>query len=97
MYTKEKRAYVEKLRETMAPIQDFGGIRYVNDPRTGAEYIKVWDVVGGAQFLNVTGYSLEDVLKDVATLVLGRVPDSVVISIDEKRLAARLFRIQEGL
>lgn len=97
MYAKEKREYAKKLNEIMSPIRDFGGIRYVNERSTGAEYLKVWDIVGEAQFLNVTGYSLEDVLKDIATLVLGRVPDSVVTSIDEKRLAARLFRIQEGL
>lgn len=97
MYAKEKREYVKRLNEIMVPIQDFGGIRYANEHHTGAEYLKVWDVVGGAQFLNITGYSLEDILRDAATLILGKVPASVVTGIDEKRSAARLFRIQEGL
>ena len=97
MYTKEKRAYVEKLSEIMTPIQDFGGIKYVNDPRTGADYIKVWDVVGGAQFLDITGCSLENILEDVSMLVLKRIPDSIVRATEKKREIARLFRIQEGL
>lgn len=97
MYTKEKRAYVEKLSEMMAPIQDFGGIRYANDPRTGAEYIKVWDVVGGAQFFDITGYSLANILEDVSMLILKKIPDSIVRATEKKREIARLFRIQEGL
>lgn len=97
MYTKEKREYVKRLNETMMPIQDFGGIRYANDPRTGAEYIKVWDVVGGAQFFDITGYSLANILEDVSMLILRKIPDSVVKSTEKKREIARLFKIQEGL
>ena len=97
MYTKEKREYVKRLNDVMAPIQDFGGIRYANDPRTEAEYIKVWDVVGGAQFFDVTGYSLSNILEDVSMLILNRIPDSIVRCTEKKREIARLFRIQGEL
>lgn len=97
MYTKEKRAYVKRLSEVMMPVQDFGGIRYANNPRTGAEYIKVWDVVGGAQFFDITGYSLANILEDVSMLILNRIPDSIVRGTEKKREVARLFKIQEEL
>jgi hypothetical protein len=97
MYAKEKREYVKKLSEVLKPMQDFGGIRYANEHHTGAEYIKVWDDIGGAQFLDVTGYSLEKVLEDVAKIVLRKCPDSVITSTEKKREVTRLFRIQEAL
>ena len=97
MYIKEKREYVKRLNNIMIPIQDFGGIRYANDPRTGAEYMKVWDVVGGAQFFDITGYSLANILEDASMLILGKIPDSIVRSSEKKREVARLFKIQEEL
>ena len=97
MYAKEKREYVKKLNEVMEVAQDFGGIKYANDRNTGAEYMKVWDIVGGAQFFDITGYSLDCILRDATMLVLGKVPDSIVTDTEKKREIARLFRIQERL
>lgn len=97
MYAKEKREYVKRLSEVLNPMQDFGGIRYANEHHTGAEYIKIWDDIGGTQFLDVTGYSQGRVLEDVAKIVLGQCPDSVITSVEKKREIARLFRIQEAL
>ena len=91
-YTDDKKEYIRKLRETMSPMQDFGGITYAGENRTGAEYIKVWDTIGGAVFLDVTGYSLEDVLKEMARIVLRQTPKSIVTNIEQKRKIAKLFK-----
>ena len=91
MYDDEKTKYVEFLRETLKPMRDFGGIEYVCESYKGGEYIKVWDILGEVLFLDVTGYRLDNILRDVAMIVLGVVPKSVVTNIESKRDIARLF------
>lgn len=91
MYDNEKKDYIKVLRLALSVIEDFGGIDYVAKEYTGAEYIKVWDIIGGVQFLDVTGYRLDGVLHDVAMLLLGKKPDSLITQVEIKKDVARLF------
>lgn len=91
----EKRNYVMDLSKALGPLQDFEAIAYAQTA-TGAEYIRISDCLGGCAFLDVTGRSLEDILCDVAKIVLRQVPASVIRDIEHKRKIAPLFRGKGG-
>lgn len=89
---KEKESYINDLNKALKPLHDFNSIEYARNALNDNEYIKVSDTIGGCQFLDATGMSLEDVLIDVSQLVLGKVPASMVMTRDDKRKIAPLFR-----
>lgn len=60
----------EVLFNAMRPKKAFGGIKYARDPITDQEYVKISDIRGAAVTLNITAYTLEDILTDVCKVIL---------------------------
>ena len=88
---KEKESYINDLNKVLKPLHDFNRIEYARNAITDNEYVKMSDIMGGCQFLDVTGMSLEDVLIHVSILVLGYFPASIIKNRESKRKVARLF------
>lgn len=97
IYT-DKRDYVSALKAVLEPIQDFLDLMYARSYVTEEEYLKISDQLGNAAFLDVTGMTKAEMLKEVARVILldeiqGQfAPKSVVADIETKRKIAPLFR-----
>lgn len=97
IYT-DKRGYTDTLRAALEPMLDFDDIRYARSYVTAEEFVKISDQLGNAAFLDVTGMTKAELLKEVARVILldeiqGEfAPRSVVTDIDTKRKIAPLFR-----
>lgn len=87
-----KKKYIHQINETFQPLTDFGGIGYAHVYATGAEYVKIFNSTGGSEFLDVTGHDLEQMLLEIITVVIGRVPPCVVREKTKKREIEELFR-----
>lgn len=94
----QKRAYVEVLLSgVMRVMKGFDYIKYAREFQTEAEYIRIGDIAGRAVTLDVTAYSLNDIMMAVCDYIVNG-PDgkTVIKSIihDEDRLfkASRLFK-----
>ena len=92
MYENKRQYVVSTLKETLSVMPDFGGIQYVHESQTDQEFIKIYDIIGGVIFLNVTGMSLEAILSDIAYIILHKRPSSIVMDTEEKRKIANLIR-----
>ena len=99
-YYSLRREYVEgALRMALTPIRSFDGIEYTKKTLTGDEFVKISDLTGATMFLNVTGMSRAEILKDVSRLILmddindsAIIPHGFVTDEDEKLTIAELFR-----
>ena len=95
-----RKTYIEgALQMALTPIRSFDGIEYMRKPLTGEEFVKISDLTGATMFLDVTGMTRAEILKDVARLVLmGDINDSAIIPIgfvsdeEEKLGIAKLFK-----
>lgn len=87
-----KKKYIHQINETFQPLTDFGGIGYAHVYATGAEYVKIFNSTGGSEFLDVTGHDLEQILLEVITVVIGKVPPCVITEKAKKRAVEELFR-----
>lgn len=87
-----KKRYIHQINETFQPLTDFGGIGYAHLYATGAEYVKIFNSTGGSEFLDVTGHDLEQILLEVITVVIGKVPPCVITEKAKKRAIEELFR-----
>lgn len=91
-----RRNFVEGLTVPMSALVDFDSIRYAWNIN-GGEFVKIADTIGNVIYLDVTGLSRAEILKDVARCILlddelpGISPASIVMDIDKKREIARLF------
>lgn len=98
MTATEKKKYVEDLNIMLKPMKDFEAIRYAMKPVTSQEYIKISDTLGGYVYLDVTGETLSDILKDVCRVVLNaelnvmHFPKRLIHDRDQLREIAPLFR-----
>lgn len=98
-YYYDRRQYVDTvLNNALMPMTDFGEIRYARSAVTEKEFVKIADLIGGCAFLDVTAEPLEKILKDVSKIVLNSelgakfMPSNILVSAEEKRAAAALFR-----
>lgn len=91
-YYSEREQYIRDLVNVLKPVQDFGIINYVHEFYADTEYIQICDVLGGAIFLDITAKSLEDIFKDVARVIFGHTPPSVVTDIVTRRHIASLVQ-----
>lgn len=97
IYT-DKRDYVSALKAVLTPVQGFEDIKYARSYVTEEEYVKISDQFGNAAFLDVTGMTKAEMLKEVARVILldelrgGYAPESVITNVTEKRKVAPLFR-----
>lgn len=95
-----RKSYVEgALQMALTPIRSFDGIEYTRKALTGEEFVKISDLTGATMFLEVTGMTRAEILKDIARLVLmDDINDSAVIPVgfvwgQEKKLEiAELFK-----
>lgn len=92
----DKRKYSLILNEALKPMLDFDSCAYAVNEITQEEYLKISDRIGGVAFLDVTGMTEGEILKDVCKLVLidqaRLVPDSYIDDLFTKRKVANLFR-----
>lgn len=95
-----RKTYIEgALQMALSPIRSFDGIEYMRKSLTGEEFVKVSDLTGATMFLDVTGMTRAEILKDVARLVLmGDINDSAIIPVgfvfgtEQKLEIAELFK-----
>lgn len=93
MYTK-RRDYIRSLNIALAVIPDFEGIAYVNTAM-GKEYVKIWDNIGGAAYLDISDMHLSDVFHSIAMSVKGQEPRNIVNDINVMRSLVPLFKKEE--
>ena len=90
-YNEETINYIKLLNKALAPMENFGGLQYIQDKHTGSEVARVLDTLGNSWFLEVTGFDLEHILIDVMATVLGNAPASLIEDIKRRRALAALF------
>ena len=88
----ERREYVESFNNTLSTLEDFDYIKYARSYVTEQEYIKIADNFGGCVFLDITAMKLSNILKEIAVVVLGKVPKSCITQTETKRKIAPLFK-----
>ena len=94
----QKRAYVEVLLAgVMRVMKGFDYIKYAREFQTEAEFIRIGDLAGRAMTLDVTAYSLAEIMLAVCDYIVNGPDGKIVIKSivhDEDRLikASRLFK-----
>lgn len=79
-------------------LPNFEAIKYVKDPNTDREYVRITDYIGGKVYLEITGKSDADVFIDIARMVLCAVaddvapPETIITDNDEKSRVSHFFR-----
>ena len=91
-YYEQKKQYITLLNLAMKPLTDFGGIEYAHAYGTEQEYLKIHDSVGGSIFLDVTAHDTEEILLEVIAACVGQVPKSIIVSKNERRKIAPMFK-----
>jgi len=92
-YYKERIEFVRKMADVLSVTTDFGGVQYARESASEREYIKVFNTLGNAYYLNITSRSLEEVLYETLSVIMGHKPQSLVQDIEDKRRIARLFKV----
>lgn len=87
----KRREYVTNLNLALSAFPDHEGIAYVN-LTTGKEYVKIWDRIGGAVYLDVTQMDLMDVFHSVATCMRAQEPKNILTDITVMRSLVPLFK-----
>lgn len=94
----QKKAYIEVLLSgVMRAKKGFDYIKYARTGLTDEEYIRIGDLKGNAVTLDVTAFSLEDIMMVVCDYIVnsptGRyVLPCIVVDDDKLIKAARLFK-----
>lgn len=88
---KNRRDYVAILNYALRAFPDHEGIAYVNTEE-GKEYVKIWDQIGGAVYLEVTGLKLYEIFDSVALCMRSQEPPTMVNDIQIMRSLVHLFR-----
>lgn len=92
-YYKERIEFIKKMAEVLSVTTDFGGVHYARENATNQEYIKVFNTLGNAYFINITSHDLEMILYETMSVLMGKMPDSMVDRVEDKRRVARLFKV----
>lgn len=95
-----RKTYIEgALQMALTPIRSFDRIEYTRKTLTSEEFVKISDLTGATMFLDVTGMTRAEILKDVARLILmDDINDSAIIPVgfvtdqDKKLGIAELFK-----
>ena len=98
-YFARRRDYVEGLATALQSLQDFDQILYARTYTTEEEFVKLADTIGGCVFLDVTAVKEDEILKDIARIILideinphKLTPKFVITDIEKKRSVSMLFR-----
>ena len=99
-YARRKKYIEEGVGGLLAVKEDFLGIKYARHTLTDSEYVRIADVQGRAITLNITALNLEEILEDIARVVLinkERIapPAGVVTDPAELRTISALFNRRE--
>lgn len=92
-YYKERIEFIKKMAEVMSVMTDFGGVHYARESATAQEYIKVFNTLGNAYFINITSHDLETILFETMSVLMGQKPNSLIDRVEDKRRVARLFKV----
>lgn len=92
----EKRNYAKVLHTALSALGDFDECAYAKNDITQEEYLRISDMLGSCCFLDITGMTLAEVLKDVCKVVLcdqaRLLPDSMITDNSKLRKVANMFR-----
>ena len=96
-YALRRRFIEHNIANVIGVKQDFLSIRYARSAVTDAEYIRIVDITGRAVTFNITGNSLEEIVNDIARIILMGVedvhaPNGIVTNLEEMRKLAPLFK-----
>ena len=85
------------LKKLLEVKTDFEYIKYARQNVTNSEFIRIGDIKGSAITLDVTGKSLEEIVDDIARVILvgtERIapPSGIVVDVNKLRSLASLFR-----
>lgn len=69
----KRKEYIKELSKMLKVMPDFKDAVYIAT-RTGQEYIRVRDTLGGAEYLEVSQMELCMIFVTVALLVMGKTP-----------------------
>ena len=94
-YNESTINYIKLLSKALAPMENFGGLQYIQDKHTGAEVVRVLDTLGNSFYLDVTSYDLEHILLDVFATVMGTAPASLIE--DKRRRRALTALLWEAI
>lgn len=92
-YYKERIEFIKKMAEVLSVTTDFGGVHYARESATAQEYIKVFNTLGNAYFINITSHDLETILFETMSVLMGQKPNSLIDRVEDKRRVARLFKV----
>lgn len=92
-YYKERIEFIKKMAEVLSVTTDFGGVHYARESATAQEYIKVFNTLGNAYFINITSHDLETILFETMSVLMGQKPNSLIDKVEDKRRVARLFKV----
>ena len=92
---REKKDYAQVLDAALDPMLDFDSCEYAINEITQEEFLRISDKLGSCCYLDITGMSRAQILKDVCKIVLldqaRLAPNSIITDIDKKRRVAPLF------
>jgi len=98
-YYSARKEYVESMAPVLSALRDFGTLEYARTYTTEEEFVKIADTIGGCVFLDVTAVSEDEILKDIARIVLideinphKLTPKLVITDVEKKRAVSPLFR-----
>lgn len=97
-YFTARKKYIESLGLGLAAMRDFGAIEYARTATTDEEVVKISDTIGGCVFMDVTALPADEILKDVARIILNdeiaqrNPPQNLITDIEKKRAVSHLFK-----
>lgn len=83
--------YIGLLGECLKARNDFKSFRYYRSA-SGDEYAVLTDIIGGVLILDITGYTRERILQNIAEIITGRMPSNAVTDRIKMLEIARLFK-----
>ena len=91
-YNKERVSFIKLLNTALQPMTNFDYMEYKVNENTGGEYIRLYDAIGNANYLDVTGFDAEQVLVNIMATILGNKTACRVIEYEECVKLSRLFK-----
>lgn len=92
-YYKERIEFIRKMADVLSVMTDFGGVHYARETATAQEYIKVFNTLGNAYFIDITTHDYETILLETMAVLMGQETESLVKKVADKRRIARLFKV----
>ena len=87
----EKKQFVERLNEVVTVASNITKLTYTVDFVNDDEVVRIQDGSATPYYVNVTGNSLQAILKEVSAFVLNRKPMGLVESRAGREYCASLF------